>query len=228
MSDIQPEGYLALPKSGTGAGVVVLHAWWGLNPFFKNVCQRLARAGFVAFAPDLYHGHHATVISEAERLSNHLQREEAEADIGNAISYLRGGEAVTSATVGVIGFSLGAFFALSVSCQRPQDVGAVVTFYGTRDGDYTLARAAYLSHFAESDEWEPASNVQQFEQRLRAANRPARFYTYPGTGHWFFEKDRPDAYHAKAARLAWQRTVKFLRTQLAPSAEPQLAEPAGG
>lgn len=68
MTDVQPEGYLAFPKTRTGSGVLVLHAWWGLNPFFQDLCKRLARGGFVAFAPDLYHGQLATTIAEAERL----------------------------------------------------------------------------------------------------------------------------------------------------------------
>jgi carboxymethylenebutenolidase len=219
MTIVQPEGYLALPKTGTGPGVLVLHAWWGLNPFFKDLCKRLAREGFVAFAPDLYHGQLATTIAEAEYLRDRLKQKSAQADIHTAIEYLRSLEAVTSTTLGVVGFSLGAYFALGVSCERPQDISAVVLFYGTRSGDYASAQAAYLGHFAESDEWESTSSVKRLEQRLRAAHRPVTFYTYAGTSHWFFEEDRVDAYHAQAARLAWQRTVAFLHTTLAPSVD---------
>lgn len=220
MTIVQPAGYLAVPETGTGPGVLVLHAWWGLNPFFQDQCQRLARAGFVAFAPDLYHGHIATTIAEAEQLRGKLKPKQAHVDVHNALTYLRDMEAVTSATLGVIGFSLGAYFALGASREWPHDLGAVVVFYGTRAGDYAAAQAAYLGHFAESDTYESAASVQRLEQRLRAAQRPTTFYTYAGTGHWFFEKDRADAYDAQAAKLAWQRTVKFLRTQLGSSVEP--------
>jgi len=215
MTIVQPDGYIALPETGTGPGILVLHAWWGLNPFFKDLCRQLAHEGFVAFAPDLYHGELATIAEGAEHLRDRLEEKQARADIDNAIKYLQSLQAVSSTTLGVIGFSLGAYFALEASRERPQDIRAVVLFYGTSSGDYTPAQAAYLGHFAESDEWEPASGVEELEKRLRSANRPVTFYTYPGTGHWFFEEDRADAYNVQAAQLAWQRTVEFLRTVFA-------------
>ena len=210
MTVVQPDGYLALPEAGIGPGVLVLHAWWGLNPTFKDLCNRLAREGFVAFAPDLYHGQLATTVAEAQDLSDRLEEKQAGTDISNAVKYLQSLPAVTGPALAVIGFSLGAFFALDLSCQRPQDIHLVVIFYGTRPGDYASAQAAYLGHFAESDEYEPASDVKQLEKSLRSADRPVTFYTYPGTSHWFFEKDRADAYNAQAAGLAWQRTVESL------------------
>lgn len=225
MTLVQPEGYLALPETSKGPGVLMLHAWWGLNRFFKDLCEQLAREGFVAFAPDLYHGQLATTIAEAEHLSNTLKEESARADVHTAIEYLQSLEAVTSTTLGVIGFSLGAYFALGLSRERPKDVGAVVLFYGTGPRDYASAQAAYLGHFAEADRFESPSDVKRLEEQLRAAHRPVTFYTYPGTGHWFFEKDRADAYHQKAADLAWQRTVAFLRTTLAPSADAVRSPP---
>lgn len=219
MTNIQPDGYLALPKAGKGPGVLVLHAWWGLNPFFKDLCHRLTREGFVVFAPDLYHGQLATTIEEAERVSDQLSRKQADADISQAVSYLQALPAVTSPTLAVIGFSLGAFFALNLSCQRPKDIRAVVLFYGTRPGDYASAQAAYLGHFAESDTFEPPSEVNRLEESLRSAGHQVTFYTYPGTGHWFFENDRVDAYNAEAARLAWQRTTDFLEAAFASEAK---------
>jgi carboxymethylenebutenolidase len=215
MTVLRPDGYLALPETGKGPGILVLHAWWGLNPFFKYLCERLAREGFVTFAPDLYHGKLASTIAEAEDLSDHLDRERAGAESSNAVEYLLGLPALTSTNLAVIGFSLGAFFALDLSCRRPQDIRAVVIFYGTRPGDYAPARAAYLGHFAESDEYETASEVKQLEESLRSADRPVTFYTYSGTGHWFFENDRADAYNAQAAALAWGRSVEFLRAATA-------------
>jgi carboxymethylenebutenolidase len=213
----QPEGYLAVPETRKGPGVLVLHAWWGLNPFFKDLCNQLAREGFVVFAPDLYHGKLATTIEEADHLSNTLKEESARADIDSAIEYLQSLEAVTSSALGMVGFSLGAYYAIRASCDRPKDIKAVVLFYGTGSGDYASAQAAYLGHFAETDPYESPSDVKRFEEQLRAAHRPVTFHTYAGTGHWFFEKDRADAYQQKAAELAWERTVAFLRTTLAPS-----------
>ena len=99
--------------------------------------------------------------------------------------------------------------------MRPDDVGAVVVFYGTDDGDYHTARAAYLGHFAEHDDFEPLAAVRALEEKIRAAGREVTFHIYPGTGHWFFEPNQPQAYDAAAAELAWERTLDFLKAQLA-------------
>jgi len=203
--------YLALPKSGQGAGVLVLHAWWGLNDFFKELCQRLAAAGFVALAPDLYHGQIAATVDQAKYLRSKMNRKGAAAEILAAAERL---QALTARPIGVIGFSLGAYLALGLAVEQPEFIKAVTTFYGTRQIDYAPSRAAFQGHFAEQDEWESALSVTNLEKRLRKAGRPAEFYTYPGTGHWFFESDRPEAYQPQAAQLAWQRTLNFLQQQL--------------
>jgi carboxymethylenebutenolidase len=214
-SNTHSDGYLALPKAGRGPGVLVLPAWWGLNAFFKGLCRRLAGRGFVALAPDLYGGEVAATVDEAKRLRAKLNQREAAARLVLAVEVLHKLEVVTGPAVGVVGFSMGARFALELSTARPRAVGAVVAFYGTSQGDYTPARAAYQGHFAETDPWQAVSGVKKLEKSLNAAGRPVTFYSYPGTGHWFFEKDRADAYDAPAARLAWQRTVKFLQATLA-------------
>jgi carboxymethylenebutenolidase len=210
--------YLAVPESGTGAGVLVLHAWWGLTPIFTDVCDRLAADGYVALAPSLYaDGATTDSIAEAEALVARHDRapDVAESIALAALEHLRELPAVTGAAVGVIGFSLGAYWALHLSQARPDDISAVVTVYGTNDGDYSLARAAYLGHFAELDEFEPLEGVRALEQKLHAAGREVTFHVYPGTGHWFIEPDRPDAYDATAAELVWERTLAFLSDQLA-------------
>ncbi len=214
MTESKPDGFLAVPKSNQGTGILVLHAWWGLNAFFQDLCKRLAREGFVTFAPDLYHGHVAATIEDAKRLRSRLNKRQVETDMAAAIEYLQELDAVTHPGLGVIGFSLGAYYALGLSIERPDVIRAVVAFYGTRTGDYARSQATYLCHFAETDEWVAASGVKKLDKALHAANRPATFFTYAGTCHWFFEKDRADAYNPKAARLAWQRTVTFLRDAL--------------
>lgn len=214
MAQIPQNNYLAVPKSGTGAGVLVLHAWWGLNDFFKDFCKRLAGEGFVAFAPDLYHGNIATTIEEAKQLRSKFKREQVSMDILSAVEQLHKLPSVTNKSLGVIGFSWGGHWALWLSLEKPESVKAATVFYGTRNADYSQARAAYLGHFAESDDWVATSGVKKLEKSLQAAQCPLTFYTYADTGHWFFEKDRKDAYNAKAAQLAWKRTVEFLRMQL--------------
>jgi carboxymethylenebutenolidase len=209
MPPIQPDGYLAVPSTGKGSPVLVLHAWWGLNDTIKALCTRLAEAGFTAFAPDLYHGRIATTIEDAEKLATALDStaNQAKADITNAVSFLK--EQTGSHDIAVIGFSLGAFYALDLSASVP--VQSVVIFYGTGPADFSNSKAEYLGHFAENDPYEPLSNVDELETALKDAGRSVTFYTYPGTGHWFFEPDRVDAYNAEVASLAWERTMAFLK-----------------
>ncbi len=207
--------YLAVPESGTGAGVLVLHAWWGLTSVFTDVCDRLAAAGYVALAPSLFRGGAtAATIAEAEVLRDaHDEAAVVEPVVQAAVEQLRGLPAVTGGQIGVIGFSLGAYWALHLSQERPEDVGAVVAIYGTDDGDYSTARAAYLGHFAEHDDFEPLEAVRALEAKIRAAGREVTFHVYPGTGHWFVEPNRPE-YDAAAAELVWERTLAFLNSRL--------------
>src|SRR5690606_2427884 len=213
MPHTQPDGYLALPPTGKGDPVLVLHAWWGLNDTIKSVCTRLADAGFVALAPDLYHGKVADTIADAETLgraldANHLQ---AKAEIADAVTFLKDCAGQTQRGVAVVAFSLGVYYALDLAAADPESIRSVVIFYGAGDGDYSNSRAAYLGHFAENDAYEPQSYIDSMEESLRRAGRPVEFHRYPGTGHWFFEPDRPQAFHPEAARLAWDRTLAFLK-----------------
>ncbi len=210
--------YLAMPARGIGAGVLVLHAWWGLTPVFTGVCDRLAEAGFVALAPSLYPGGETTdSIAEAERLV--AAHDEAPAMAGAVVDaatdHLLELPGVTGGRIGVIGFSMGAYWALHLSQARPDDIVAAVPIYGTDDGDYTTANAAYLGHFAENDEYESLQWVRDLEGRIRSAGREVTFHVYPGTGHWFVEPNRPDVYDAAAADLVWKRTKAFLQEHLA-------------
>jgi carboxymethylenebutenolidase len=213
-------GYLAEPAHGSGPGVLVLHAWWGLTEPFRQVCDRLAEAGFVALAPDLYHGKTTASVEEAQVLGAALDRnvERVRGDIVGAAQFLRQHEATHLADgrgkLALVGFSLGGAYALDMSVNLAEEIAAVVTFYATYPGlDYRSAKAAYLCHFAEDDPFEPTESVAQMEQELQVAGRPVTVYTYPGTKHWFFEENRPE-YDAAAARLAWERTIAFLHQRL--------------
>ena len=215
MTKSQPLGFLAAPKSGTGPAVLVLHAWWGLNDTIKAFCNRLADSGFLVFAPDLYHGQVADTIEGAEALgkaldANYLQ---AKAEIAEATTFLNQQVKQPGAGLAVIGFSLGAYYALDLAAADPEHIHSVVLFYGTGGGDFSSSQAAYLGHFAEHDQFEPQSNVDDLEAALKRAGRPVTFYRYSDTGHWFFEPDRRTAYNPAAASLAWERTLDFLRRQ---------------
>jgi carboxymethylenebutenolidase len=225
MREIQVDGrtisaYLAVPEGGSGPGVLVLHAWWGLTDVFKRVCDRLAEAGFVALAPDLYHGKTTASVEEAQALGAALDQdvEGWRGDIAGAMQFLRQHKATHPAggcgKLAFVGFSLGDAYALDMSVTLADQIAAVVVFYGSYPGlDYRRASASYLFHFAEDDPFEPAESVAQMEQELQAAGRPVTVYTYPGTKHWFFEDNRPE-YDAEAARLAWERTIAFLHERL--------------
>jgi carboxymethylenebutenolidase len=216
MTYSQPDGYLAVPPTGKGSPVLLLHAWWGLNDTMKAYCSRLAESGFVAFAPDLYHGKVVDNVADAEALSGALfgNINLAKADVADASMFLNERAGQTGRGLAVIGFSLGAFYALDLSVADPEHIRSVVVFYGTRPGDYRGSKAAYLGHFAEKDEFESQSDVDELEAALRRAGRPVSFYHYPATGHWFCEPDRLQAFNQAAASLAWDRTLAFLNRKL--------------
>jgi carboxymethylenebutenolidase len=206
-------GYLALPERSQGPGVLVLHAWWGLTPVFHAACDRLAAAGFVAFAPDLYYGKTAATIEEAQKLLEQRDSERMHTTATAGLDYLRAHSAVSGDAVATLGFSMGAAWSIFLASERPAEVTATVIFYGSEGAEFAVARAAYLGHFAEDDEWEPLDGVRQMEADMRAAGREVTLYIYPGAKHWFVEPNRPE-YNQAAAELAWQRTVAFLRQRL--------------
>lgn len=212
----QPVGFLAVPHAGEGAGVLVLHAWWGLNEAAKSFCTRLAESGFTAFAPDLYHGRVADTIEGAEALAKALDGARAKREIDAAAASLEARAPGAGGGLAVVGFSLGAYFALDLSARDPERVRSVVVFYGTGPDDFSDSKADYLGHFAESDPFEPRASVDGLEAALRRAGRPVTIHHYPATGHWFFEPDRPDAFDPAAAALAWDRTLAFLRRPGSP------------
>jgi carboxymethylenebutenolidase len=217
MAHQQAQGFLATSEKGKGPGLLVLHPWWGLNETVKTLCRRLAAEGFTTFAPDLFHGKVAATIKEAEALIGEFEGPGVMSDIADAVDLLSKRPDLTSPSIGVVGLSFGANYALDLSIEDPDRVRAVVLFYGTGGGDFSPSRATYLGHFAEADPYEPLSGVKSLEETIRAAGRPVTFHTYPGTGHWFFEQDRSDAYNEAASKLAWERTVGFLKESLVKS-----------
>ena len=205
------QAYLAASEAG-GPGVLVLHAWWGLNAFFREVCDRLASEGFTALAPDLYQGHIAQTVEQAEEMLS-LERDNIELleDIVQA-GLLRLAAITGGGGLGVMGFSMGAYWSMAAAARNPK-VKAVVLFYGTAGVDYSKVGAAVQGHFAENDPYESPEGVREMQNDLEAAGVSASFHTYPGTSHWFMETDRPQ-FDAGAAQAAWDRTIEFLRQNL--------------
>jgi carboxymethylenebutenolidase len=208
-------GYVVAPDAGSGPGVLVLHSWWGLTPFFHGVCDRLADAGFVALAPDLHgDGRTADTPDEAEALLAETDPNRTAQLVVASLSALRSMPATPEGRVGVVGFSMGASWGMWAAARFPDDVAAVSAFYGSQDIDFSSARASFQAHLAEHDEFDSEDDTNYLEAQLRLCGHPVDFHRYPGTGHWFVESDRPAAYVADAAELAWERTLAFLRRTL--------------
>jgi carboxymethylenebutenolidase len=208
-------GYLALPDAGAGRGVLLLHGWWGLTPFFKGVADRLAEAGFVVVAPDLFEGATADTPAEAQRLLAEADPNALAHLVRSGLHHLRSLPVTAAGPCGVVGFAMGASMAVWLSAREPDGVAATVAFYGTQDIDLSGATCAYLGHFAEQDEHISEDDLVFFEASLHLEGHQPDIHRYPGTRQWFFETDRPE-HDPEAAAVAWERTVGFLRRHLPP------------
>src|SRR4026208_27669 len=157
------DGYLASPQSGSGPAVVVIQEWWGLVDHIKDVCDRFAAAGFVALAPDLYHGKTTNSPDEAGKLMMALRIDEAEKEISGAVEYLLKHDAVTSKKIGVVGFCMGGALSLYTATKNP-NIGASVVFYGGHPNvkpDLANLYAPVLGLYAEKDVALTTRSVQQ-------------------------------------------------------------------
>jgi carboxymethylenebutenolidase len=211
-------GYLAVPAAGPGPGVVVIQEWWGLVPHIKDVCERLAAAGFTALAVDLYHGRTTTEPDEAGKLMMGLELDRARREMGGAVRWLVESDRSSTDRVGCVGFCMGGGLALLLACDRPE-VAADVTYYGVIpwpgvEPDFRRSQAAFLGHWGEIDAYNPKEKVDALERQIREAGRPVEFFWYPGCDHAFFNDTRPEVYNPEAARLSWERTLTHFRRHL--------------
>lgn len=215
-SDGTLRGYLAVPARGRGPGVVVLQEWWGLVDHIREVCDRLAREGFVALAPDLYHGEATADPGVAGRLMMDLEIPRAARDLDAAVKALVNHDAVNGARVAMLGFCMGGQLALHAASLSSR-ISAVVDCYGVHPNvrvDYAGIRAAVMGVFAERDAFVPPETVHQLESDLRAAGVRTDFTIFPGVDHAFLNDSRPDVYDAATAQRAWGRILSFLRAGL--------------
>jgi carboxymethylenebutenolidase len=195
-------------------GVVLLHAWWGLNEDVQRFADRLAASGFLVTAPDMFGGQVADTIEGAEKLSAAGDEAGADAVALAAIDALAE-RLEPDAPIAIVGFSFGAAYAVWATAKRDA-LQAAVVYYGSLSGPSLVkGTSPVLGHFAETDPYESDEGVAEFEEALRDAGREVTIYRYPGTGHWFAEPSR-DAYRQEQADLAFERTVDFLRAKLAP------------
>lgn len=208
-------GYLALPPSGAGPGLIVLQEWWGLVGHIKDVADQFAAAGFVALAPDMYHGEHTSNPDQAGKLLMALNIAEAGVDLRGAANYLLAHPAVSPGKVGVMGFCMGGQLALYAAQEMPELVSACVDFYGIHPKvEITPSRITVpvLGHFGRTDASVPLAAVHALVDGVNAAGGSFVAHEYDA-GHAFCNPVRP-AYHAAAAAVAFTRTVDFLKVQL--------------
>jgi carboxymethylenebutenolidase len=208
----QASGFLARPDAGK-PGIIVLQEWWGLVPHIKDVAGRFAAQGYLALAPDLYHGKSTLKAAEAEHLMKGLDWGRAAKEIAGAAGHLREVEGATR--VGVVGYCMGG--ALSILAAAAANVDAYVSFYGfppAGAADLDKITAPGLIFFGDKEEFFSVPDAQAFAERQRKRGREAEVVVYPGSGHAFFNNERPEAYRRDAANDAWRRTLDHFGSHL--------------
>ncbi|NOT06632.1 MAG: dienelactone hydrolase family protein [Gemmatimonadales bacterium] len=209
-------GYLAVPSSGRGAGLLVIQEWWGLVDHIKDVCDRLAAEGFVALAPDFYHGVATKSPDEAGKLFMALNIAKAGADLRGAAEALLDRPEVTSPKVGALGFCMGGQLALYAGAEYPERIGATVNFYGVHPNvriDPAKIRGPVLAHFARRDSSVKEADARALVAKIEAAGGSIEAHYYDAD-HAFFNDTRPTVHDKECAGLAWERTLAFLRKSL--------------
>jgi carboxymethylenebutenolidase len=211
----QLEGALAEPADqGKAGSLVVIHEWWGLSDHLKALCDRFAQAGFLALAPDLFHGKRPATQEEAGKTMMQLDRKKAVAEIGDAVAFLKG-HAHGNGKVAVIGFCMGG--ALTFASARYVDgLAAAVPFYGLPDlpiDEFAKVRVPIQAHFARRDDWAKASVAEDIQRKVRSGGGQMDLYVYEA-GHAFMRTTDPQVYDAANSKVAWERAIDFLKKHL--------------
>lgn len=209
-------GYLATPDNGKGPGIIVLQEWWGLLPHIKDVCDRFAKAGYVALAPDMYHGQKTKSPDEAGKLMMALQIDQAEKDMRGAANYLLELDSTTGDKVGTVGFCMGGVLSLYAATKNPQKVGACVIYYGIHPNvhpDLPNLQAPVLGFYAEKDAYVTPEHARELEKKLKDLGKSTEFHIYPGVDHAFFNNER-EVYDEQAAKDSWGRMLRFYEEHL--------------
>jgi carboxymethylenebutenolidase len=213
----EAHGYLALPPSGSGPGLIVIQEWWGLTTHIADLTDRFAAEGFVALAPDLYGGRTAHDAEEAGRLMQELPVERAARDLRGAVDFLLAHSAVTGDKVGAVGFCMGGGFVLTLAAQEGDRIGAAVPFYGvlSERPDLSTIRAAVQGHYGERDDFVPVDTVRSlFDDLATATGSTVELHLYRA-GHAFMnDENLLGTFDAEARDLAWERTIRFLHEHL--------------
>lgn len=210
----QAPAYWARPETEERpAALVVLQEWWGINDQIKQMADRLAAAGYQVLVPDLYRGKLATSAAEAQSLMSSLDwNDAAQQDIQGAIRYL----GALGSRVGVMGFCMGGALTV-IAAAHLSGLEAAVCFYGIppqEAADPAQIKIPFQAHFATDDDWCTPELVGQLEEKLKSGQVLHDLYRYEAQ-HAFMNEQRPEVYNPEAAQVAWDRSLAFLRTQLA-------------
>jgi len=213
-SGAKTHGELATPDgTGSAGGVVLIQEWWGVNGHIKSLASRLADAGFLVLAPDLFHGEIATDAGRAEQLMHALDFGRAVDEVAGAVEHLRTAPRSTG-KVAVVGFCMGGAVTLAAAAAIPT-LSAAVPFYGIPgSADYSKLKAPVLGHFAKKDTFVTVARAQQVQKEINAAGGSMQLEVYDAQ-HAFVNDTRPEVYDEASAKLAWDRTIAFLRKHLA-------------
>jgi carboxymethylenebutenolidase len=210
-------GYLALPSTGSGPGLIVIQEWWGLTDHVASLAERFAREGFVALAPDLFGGRTTHNAAEASELMQALPADQAVRDLSGAVDYLLGNPIVTSSSVGAVGFCMGGGFVLTLAEQQGDRIGAAVPFYGYRElpDDVSNFTAALQGHFGGEDTYVPLDAVTALFARIdEQTGHSSELHVYPA-GHAFLnDENLLGTYDKDQAAIAWDRAVAFLHAHV--------------
>lgn len=209
-------GYLSRPEDRKGPGLLVIQEWWGLVDHIRDVCDRFAAAGFVALAPDLYHGESTSSPDQAQKLYMALNIDHAGRALRGAADFLHHHPAVSPGKVGVVGFCMGGQLALYAAQEHGDRIACAVDFYGIHPSvpiEPKRIGAPVLGHFGERDQSVPVDRVKALAAEVQAAGGSFEVHFYDA-GHAFFNDTRPTVFAPDAAQLAWQRTLDFLHAHL--------------
>jgi len=212
-------GYMVQPAAAKGKlpAVLVVHENRGLNPHIEDIARRLALDGFLAFSPDALFplGGYPGDEDKARELFSKLDQARTRADFRTAVQVLKS-HAAGNGKVGVVGFCYGGGIANYLATQVP-DLAAAVPFYGMQPAaaDAAKIRAPLLIHDAGNDS-RVLAGWPAYETALKAAGVHYEHHVYPGVEHGF-NNDTTPRYDEAAAKLAWQRTVDFLKQKVATS-----------
>ncbi len=207
--------YFAEPDYTSHApGIVVIQEWWGINAQMKGIADRFAEEDFRVLVPDLYRGRLAADADEANHMMSDLDWDDAvRQDVQGAIDHLK---KTDSNEVAVLGFCMGGALSIAAAVHAER-LDAGVCFYGIPPRDFAdpaRIRVPMLFHFAEHDDWCDAVAVEGLKKDLEAVEARTVVHVYPGTHHAFMNEVRPEVYDEAAAKIAWDRSIAFLREEL--------------